>query len=182
MRMNLQGLATELQTTDRTLRRAVAQGLFRAERPSPRTLDISLAERAYVRRSWPLLSSLRDALRTEPSVSFVALFGSCARGGAHDASDIDLVVLFREGGDQWALADRLSKRVGAAVQIVALDDALAAPLLLAEVVREGRVLVDRKSVWPRLMRRLPRIERDAARERRRIADEFERAFGAGELA
>ena len=182
METSLQDLAAELQTTDRTLRRAVAQGLFRTERPSPRKLDVSLAERVYLRRSWPLLSSLREALRTEPSLSFAALFGSRARGGEQDASDIDLLVALREGADRWVLAGRLSQRVGAQVQIVELGDALAVPLVLAEVVREGRVLIDREAVWPWLTRRLPQIERDAARERRRIADEFERAFGAGETA
>ena len=179
METNLQGLAAELQTTDRTLRRAVAQGLVRAGRPSPRRLDISLAERVYLRRSWALLSSLREAMRTEPNVSFAALFGSRARGVEDDASDVDLLVALREGADRWVLADRLSERVGADVQIVDLDDALAAPLLLAEALREGRVLVDREAVWPSLTRRLPQIERDAASERHRIADEFERTFGAG---
>ena len=180
METNLQGLAAELQTTDRTLRRAVAQGLLRAERPSPRKLDISLAERVYLRRSWALLSSLREAMRTEPNVSFAALFGSRARGVEDDASDVDLLVALREGADRWVLADRLSERVGVDVQIVDLDDALAAPLLLAEALREGRVLVDRDAVWPSLTRRLPQIERDAASERARIAEEFERAFGANE--
>ena len=182
METRLLDLAAELGTTERTLRRAVAQGLFRAERPSPRTLDVSLAERVYLRRSWSLLSSLREALRTEPNVSFAALFGSRARGGEHDTSDIDLLISLGEGADRWVLTGRLSQRLGAQVQIVELADALAAPLLLAEVVREGRVLVDREAVWPRLTRRLPQIERDAARERRRIDDEFERAFGASETA
>jgi predicted nucleotidyltransferase len=180
MESNLQDLAAELQTTDRTLRRAVAQGLLRAERPSPRTLDVSLAERVYLRRSWPLLSSLREALRTEPHVSFAVLFGSRARGEGSDTSDVDLLVALRKGADRWVLADRLSERVGVDVQIVDLEDALQAPLLLAEAVREGRVLVDRNAVWPSLMCRLPRLERDAARERARIAEEFERAFGANE--
>jgi len=182
METRLPDLAADLGTTERTLRRAVAQGLLRAGRPSPRTLDVSLAERAYLRRSWPFLSSLREALRTEPNLSFAALFGSRARGGEHGTSDIDLLVTLREGADRWALAGRLSQRLGAEVQIVELDDAFASPLLLAEVVREGRVLIDREAVWSQLTRRLPRIERDAARERRRIDDEFERAFGAGEAA
>lgn len=182
METRLPDLAAELGTTERTLRRAVAQGLFRAERPSPRTLDVQLAERVYLRRSWPLLSALRAALRTEPTVAFVALFGSRARGDEHGASDVDLVVTLREGADRWLLASRLSHRVGARVQLVELADALAAPLFAAEVVREGRVLVDREGVWPQLMRRRPRIERDAVRERRRIDDEFEQAFGSSDAA
>lgn len=182
METNLQDLAAELGTTDRTLRRAVAQGLFRAERPSPRTLDVSLAERVYLRQSWPLLSSLRDALRTEPSVSLAALFGSRARGEEHGASDVDLLVALRDGADRWALARRLEQRVGDRVQLVELDDALDAPLLLAEVVREGRVLVDRDAVWRQLMRRRAQIEREAGRERRRIDDEFEQVFRTDQAA
>jgi predicted nucleotidyltransferase len=177
MKTSLKDLAADLGTTDRTLRRAVRQGLLRAERPSPRTLDVSLAERVYLRRSWPLLSSLRESLRTEPTVSLAALFGSQARGEEHGTSDLDLLLALREGADRWALASRLSQRVGARVQIVELTDALAAPVLLAEVVREGRVIVDRAAVWPRLQRRRAQIERDAARERLRIDDEFRRVFG-----
>ncbi len=112
-------------------------------------------------------------------MSFAVLFGSRARGEEHGESDIDLLVTLREGADRWVLAGRLAQRVGANVQIVELADALAAPLLLAEVVREGRVLVDREGFWPQLRRRRPQIERDAARERRRIDDEFEPDPAAG---
>lgn len=182
MMTRLQDLAAELGTTDRTLRRAVKQGLVRAERPSPRTLDVSLAERVYLRRSWPLLSSLKEAMRTEPSVSFAALFGSQARGEECDASDVDLLVALRGRADRWALVSRLSRRVRAHVQLVEVADALAAPLLLAEVVREGRVVVDRDAVWPRLQRCRRQFERAAARERRRTEEEFERVFGAGQAA
>ena len=57
-----------------------------------------------------------------------------------------------------------------------VDDAEDAPLLLAEVVGEGRVLVDRESIWPGLVRRGPMIVRAAARERRRVEREFDEAF------
>ena len=172
METNLEGLAAELQTTDRTLRRAVAQGLLRAERPSPRKLDISLAEHVYLRQAWPLLSTLRDILRTEPTVSFAALFGSRARGDEQQWSDVDLLVALRDGADSRALARRLERRVSEHVQLVELGDALNTPLLLAEVVREGRVLVDRNAIWVQLTRRRGRIEQAAARERLRIDSEF----------
>src|SRR5207247_1937616 len=67
--MTLPELARELKTTDRTLRRAVELGTLRAARPSPRKVVLSVAERAYLRRHWGLLSALREALRTEPAVS-----------------------------------------------------------------------------------------------------------------
>jgi len=182
METRLPDLAAELGTTERTLRRAVAQGLLRAERPSPRTLDVSLAERVYLSQSWPLLSALRDALRTEPTVSFAALFGSRARGEEHHQSDVDLLVVLRDRADRWTLARRLEQRLNGRVQLVELGDALDAPLLLAEVIREGRVLVDRDASWEQLMRRRGRIERAAARERLRIDREFEQVFGAGGAA
>jgi predicted nucleotidyltransferase len=176
MRTSLAELADELGATDRTLRRAVQQGLLRANRPSPRTLDLSIPERVYARRAWPLLSSLREALRTEPAVSMAVLFGSRARGDDHPLSDIDLLVRVRSSADPRELAVRLSERVGHHVHAVMLDDARKKPLVLAEVVREGRVLVDRDGSWPALLAQRSRIERAARREQRRIDDRFAAAF------
>src|SRR5438105_4437154 len=82
-------LANELDTTDRTLRRAVQEGLVRSHRVSPRKLEMPISERTYLRQNWPVLRELRDALRTEPSVRAAILFGSYARGEQHEASDID---------------------------------------------------------------------------------------------
>lgn len=178
MNAELTTLASELATTDRTLRRAVAQGLLRAERPSPRKLEIPVKERHFLRRSWPLLSQLRQTFRTEPSVAFAALFGSAARGEMHAGSDVDLLVALREGADTRALESRLSERLGLHVQLVSLEDAQRAPLLFAEALREGRVLVDRKRLWPRLQQQRPKVERSAARERDRVNREFTELFAA----
>ena len=177
MKTRLAALAAELDTTDRTLRRALQQGLLRAQRPSPRTVDLSVTERAYLRRAWPLLSSLREALRTEPAVSLAVLFGSRARGDDHPRSDVDLLVRLRQGADRRKLASRLSESLGLRTRLVALEDAERAPLLLAEVMREGRVVIDRDKAWPALLARRHRIERAARRERRRIDDDFAAAFG-----
>ncbi len=176
VRTLLPALASDLGTTDRTLRRALEQGLLRAERPSARTVELALGERVYLRRAWPLLSRLRAELRTEPGVSAAILFGSRARGDDQADSDVDLLVRLRARADRWALARRLSERLGLAVEIVTLDDAEGAPLLLAEVLDEGRVLVDRDGTWPALLARRARIESAAARERRRIDAEFAAAF------
>ncbi len=170
-------MADELRTTDRTLRRAVREGLVRAERPSPRKLDIALAERVYLRRAWPFLARLRGVLRTEPGISLAVLFGSRARGDEHPNSDVDLLVRLRDGADRWSLASRVSDRVGLRVQLVSLEDAEDAPLLLAEVLREGRVIVDRDGGWGALLQRRTAVERAAARERRRIDAEFASLFG-----
>lgn len=178
MRISLADLADELDTTDRTLRRAVEQGLLRATRPSPRILDLPIPERVYVRRAWPILSSLREALRTEPAVSMAALFGSRARGDDHPGSDVDLLVRLRGDASPRELGARLAESIGHDVQAVMLEDARQKSLLLAEIVREGRVLVDRDGAWPALLAERSRIERAARREQRRIDDRFAAAFPA----
>jgi len=175
---DLSTLAAELGTTDRTLRRSVVQGLLRVERPSPRKLEIAVKEREYLRRSWQLLSQLRQAFRTEPAVSFAALFGSAARGEMHAGSDVDVLVALRDRADGRALTSRLSQRIGLHVQLVSLEDAQRVPLLLAEALREGRVLVDREQQWPRLQQQRPELERAAALERARVDREFSELFTA----
>ncbi|MFL5953328.1 MAG: type VII toxin-antitoxin system MntA family adenylyltransferase antitoxin [Gaiellaceae bacterium] len=169
-------LAKELGTTDRTLRRAVEEGLVRGHRVSPRKFEMPISERTYLRENWPLLRELRAALRTEPSVRAAILFGSYARGEQHEASDIDIVVDRQPGPELRAVARRLSARLGRAIQLIALEDARKTPLLLAEVVRDGRVLVDRDETWDRLRGAEATIVRRAARERRRIDSEFAAAF------
>lgn len=160
----LAALAEELGTTDRTLRRAVAEGLIRAERPTPRTIELTPAERVYLRRSWIRLAALRRVLRTEPNVETAVLFGSVARGTDHEGSDIDLLVVLRNDDllAAVALELRLEERLGAKVQVTRLADAQSSAALLAEVLRDGRVLVERGSSWARLRRQERRILREAA--------------------
>ncbi len=67
-------------------------------------------------------------------------------------SDIDLLVGLRRPvpGALEELRVRLDTRLPAEVQIVPLEAARRNPRLLAEVVRDGRPLVDRARSWPRL--------------------------------
>src|SRR5918996_2138091 len=88
----LHDLAQELHVSERTLRRAVAEGTIRAERPSARRLRLTEEEREWVLRHWPTVARLRAELRTEPSVRLAVLFGSGARGREHPRSDLDLLV------------------------------------------------------------------------------------------
>ena len=171
-------LATELGTTDRTLRRAVEEGLVRGHRVSPRKLEVPISERTYLRENWPVLRGLRQALRTEPSLRAAILFGSYARGEQREASDIDILVDRKPGPGLRAVASRLSMRLGRPIQLIALEDAERAPLLLAEVLRDGRVLVDRDKTWDRLLGAKATIERRAIRERRRIDTDLAAAFGS----
>jgi predicted nucleotidyltransferase len=137
-----------------------------------------ISERAYLRANWPVLRALREALRTEPSVRAAILFGSYARGEQHEASDIDILVDRQPGPGLRAVARRLSARLGRPTQLIALEDAETTPLLLAEVLRDGRVLVDRDGTWDRLRGAEATIVRRAVRERRRIDSEFAAAFGS----
>ncbi len=160
---------------ERTLRRAVAEGSLRAIRPSPRTLDISLFEREYVRRSWTLLSTLRGALRTEHNVRFALLFGSVARGTAASRSDVDVLVALRDPDLERVveLAAKLTAATGRRVDVVRLEDAESEPSFLADVIADGRVLVDREGLWPRLRSREPSLRR---RGRVRRAERAEAAL------
>ena len=165
---DLGALAEEVGVSERTLRRAAKQGTLRASWPTARRLQISQAEKHYVRRSWPLLADLRDALRTEHNVRFAALFGSAARGEDGPGSDVDLVVEMREGGlDRLiGLGLKLEEALVRPVDLVALEEAEGKPELLAEVVTEGRVVVDREHRWPALRARQPALRRSASRAER----------------
>lgn len=149
---SLRTLARHLDVPERTLRRAAAEGLIRGERTSPRRFRSSLREEAYLRRYWPLLSELRDALRTEPNVRLAVLFGSLATGQGTARSDVDLLVLLRDAAAARVaeLASRLERRLGRKVQLVRLPDAERAPVLMAAALEQGRVLVDRDGRWPDL--------------------------------
>jgi predicted nucleotidyltransferase len=154
-------LAREVGVHERTLRRAITEGSLRGVRPTPRSLDISLSEREYVRRSWKLLSALRAALRTEHNVRFALLFGSVARGTSAPGSDVDVLVSLRDADLERVveLSAKLTAAAGRRVDVVRLEDAESEPSFLADVIADGRVLVDRERVWPRLRSREPSLRR-----------------------
>jgi predicted nucleotidyltransferase len=147
----LQELAAEIGADPRTLRRAVRQGTVRGRRPGPRRLEVSAEEMRYLRHHWSLIATLRRALRTEARVRLAVLYGSAATGEIGPSSDID--VLVHCDGDALArggLARRLERAGGRRVHLVTLQHARRAPSLFADVIVEGRVLVDRDGLWPAL--------------------------------
>lgn len=159
-------LADAIGVSERTLRRAVNQGTLRATRPTPRTLAVSLSERRYIRRSWPLLAALRRALRTEQNVRFALLFGSAATGTDTSTSDVDILVDLRDPSLERVadLSAKLAGSAGRPVDVVRLQDTETEPLFLADVLGEGRVLVDREDTWARLQQREARL-RNLGRKR-----------------
>lgn len=161
---SLRTLARQLDVPERTLRRAAAEGLVRGERTSARRYKTTLREESYLRRHWPLLRDLRSALRTEPNARLAVLFGSLATGRASERSDLDVLVVLADpsAARVAALAARLRHRLGREVQIVRLQEAEQSPVLMADVLEHGRVLVDRDAHWPRLKAAEPRWRRRAA--------------------
>lgn len=163
----LQLLARELHADERTLRRAVDVGALHCQRPGPRRLEVSQAEKDYLSGHWQILSGLRAALRTEPNVRAAVLFGSFARGTETGRSDLDLLVEL--GKDSMAgvaqLEARLEQRLGREVQVVRLAEAEADPSFLHTILQEGRPLLDRDGTWAKIRRRRKHVTRQAAESR-----------------
>jgi predicted nucleotidyltransferase len=165
-------VAAELSIPERTLRRAASEGLVRGERVSPRRFRVTFREEAYLRDHWELLRALRAALRTEPNVRLAVLFGSTATGTDGALSDVDvLVALLDPGVGRLAeLAQRLSRHIGRDVQLVRLAEAQTSPVLMLDVLEQGRVLVDRDGLWSGLQK--------SAAKWRRLARSVERSLPA----
>ena len=158
-------LAEEVGVNERTLRRAVNQGTLHGSRPTPRKLELPLQEREYVRRSWGLLSTLRTALRTEQNVRFALLFGSAAGGVGTPESDVDMLVDLHDASFERLvdLSTKLTRIVGRPVDVVELKDAETDPSFLAQIVGDGRVLVDRENLWSQLRHREAGLRRRGSR-------------------
>lgn len=174
MRSTLPDIAAQLGVDARTLRRAAERGAVRCRRPGPRSLEFVSGELPYLRTHWELLSALTGAFRTEPNVSLAALYGSAARGSEGADSDVDILVSFRDdaAGSPSALARRIEDRVGVPVDVARLLRVRKeSPLLLLQVVDEGRVLVDREGVWDGLRRGRETIARAARRQMSRNRQE-----------
>ena len=143
-------LAPGLEVDERTLRRAARQGLIRTERVSERREVLRPGEERYLRDHWRLLSALRRALRTEPSVRVAVVFGSVARGDDTPMSDVDILVELHhwDAARAFELEQRLARAVGRNVEVIGWEQARANGPLWGEIASEGRVLVDRDHRWP----------------------------------
>ncbi|HWX44524.1 MAG TPA: nucleotidyltransferase domain-containing protein [Solirubrobacteraceae bacterium] len=158
--------AAEVGCSERTLRRHVTGGLLRGRRVAGGQLELSRVEQDYLRGHWALLSKLMSALRTERDVRLAVLFGSTATGEDTPVSDVDLLVVHRhpEWMTQAGLRIRLRRALGVPVDVVMLEQAEAQPSLLADVLGEGRVLVDRDDLWGPLQQRRDEILAAGTRE------------------
>lgn len=95
------------------------------------------------------------------------VYGSVARGDDTSDSDLDLLVLLAEDQPDAAvkLAVRLERRLGRKVDVARLNRIeRSSPLLLVQVLRDGRVVLDREAQWPSLVARSAEIARRAAQD------------------
>jgi hypothetical protein len=95
-------------------------------------------------------------------------------------SDVDLLVELRDPGlhPRVALAERLRRRTGLTLEVVALEDALRRPSLMVEVLRDGRVLVDRDGHWPELRAQSACVGAQARRDRKLLGERAREATAA----
>jgi predicted nucleotidyltransferase len=176
----IQDLAADLGAEERTLRRAVAQGTIRGNRSRPRRLRLPPGEAEYLREHWQLLAELRRALRTERKVRLAVIYGSVARGDEEADSDLDLAASIADDRplSTVELSVRLERVTGRRVDIPRIGAIeKSAPLLLDRILEEGRVLIDRDGLWPRLQGRRRAIRARADRAYRKQMSEAATTIG-----
>jgi predicted nucleotidyltransferase len=163
--------AQSLGCSERTLRRYVNDGLLRGRRVARRQLELPSVEETYLASHWELLHTLRAVLRTERGVRLAVLFGSTAAGEDDHSSDIDLLVVHRTPTPRAmaGLKIRLRAVLARPVDVVGMEQAETMPTLLADILREGRVLLDRDGLWDGLLERRTDIFAAAAREEQATA-------------
>jgi predicted nucleotidyltransferase len=170
MGLVLSETAKRIGCSERTLRRYINGGLLRGRRVAGGQLELSHVEEVYLRGHWTLFGRLMAALRTERDVRLAVLFGSTATGEDTPVSDVDLLIVHRrtEVMVHMGLRRRLRHALGTPVDIVTLEQAETQPSLLADVLREGRVLIDREDLWSSLQLRRDEILAAGAREDEQI--------------
>lgn len=171
-------LAQTIGTGERTLRRAIADGTIHAVTVGSRRSTLTPEEAEYVRLHWGELGVLRRLLRTEPNVALAVVFGSFARGEEQPDSDLDVVIALRrlDPLGLQRLRQRLQPHLSRPLQLVALSDVERSASMLYEVLRDGRVLVDRELQWARMQARRAAIASAADAEGLCLADEARHAI------
>jgi predicted nucleotidyltransferase len=142
-------------------------------------LRLAAGEQEYLQEHWPLLSGLRETLRTQRGVRLAVMYGSVARGDEDGDSDLDLLVSFAAPRTRVGppLAMRLEEVACRRVDIAYLERVEAfAPLLLDRVLDEGRVVVDRDGAWSALRAQRRAIHARARRSYRRQMSSAARAI------
>lgn len=105
----------------------------------------------------------------ERNVRLAVLFGSAARGEVGEGSDVDLLVSLARTPPLYRaqLSARLSRALDREVDVISLEQTRERePVLLDEILREGRPIVDRDAIWPVLIADRATIGLEAAAARR----------------
>lgn len=171
MGQELGQVARQLGCSERTVRRYIGEGLLHGRLLVAGKLELPEQERRYASSHWGLLAGMKKALRTERDVRLAVLYGSTAVGEDHSGSDLDLLVLRRSTSmrARAALSLRLSRSLCKPVHLVDLGQAEASPGLLADVLREGRPLLDRDGLWAALLERRDEIAHRASSDEDALA-------------
>jgi predicted nucleotidyltransferase len=94
---------------------------------------------------------LAAAIAAGPAARFVALFGSAARGDAHDNSDMDIAWLPVDASlplaDELDFQAELTRKVGRTVDLVRVDR--ASTLARHEIARDGILLAGDRDAFVR---------------------------------
>lgn len=93
-----------------------------------------------------LIDALRRILAEDDSVVLAYAFGSVARGEPSEGSDLDVAVLTgAELGPEGIalLSERLERTISHRRRVDLVDLRAASPVLAAEIVRDGVVIVER---------------------------------------
>jgi predicted nucleotidyltransferase len=160
--------------TDRTVRLLAQAGAIR--RRSSRRL--TSAEEAYVEGHADLLAGIRNALRTEPSLRTVILFGSVARGDDRPNSDIDLAVSpVPSPAAALRFRGKVSASTGRRVDLVDWKYAHRSADLAHRIMRDGRPLRDADGEWSRFQGQRRNILRRGRRREAAWAELERRVLG-----
>lgn len=117
------------------------------------------------------------AIRTQPEIGLVILFGSLARGQAHAQSDLDLAVDAGRpltASEKMALINELAVRTGRPIDLLDLR-AIGEPLL-GQILRYGKRLLGSDTQYANLIRRHLFDQADYLPYRDRILAERRRAW------
>lgn len=87
------------------------------------------------------LDEIAALARAEPALRLLLLYGSRARGDAHELSDWDFGFIADPGFDELALEQRIASHLASEIQLVDLDR--ASGVLRYQAARDGRVVHDR---------------------------------------
>jgi predicted nucleotidyltransferase len=124
-------------------------------------------QRTRSQASEAIIHRLRATSAQHPGLEMMVLFGSVARGEEAPESDVDLIIdgpLTEDLTARTLLRGRLIEELGRSVELMSVDEAGRAPVVLVAALRDGHVIIDRSGRWPALLRHREQFEAEAREE------------------